>query len=307
MVPLAFVRQYAVGQGIGVDVADQEIVLHYMLRLLCEEGLTGRLNNEEPGPLLFKGGTALRKCIFGQMGRFSRDIDMDATDEDGFEAAIERVLTERSPFYNISFAIADFRYSVDGNFSGNITYQHENGNGNFELQISYRLCSILNPVDLRLIGQTYFQHVEFSPPLLYGLDPYEMIAEKIMACNRRRGGSGKDVYDLFLWSNRPFNHNLVRRVAVLKAWTDQRRTLEYDPAAFLEQLSPRNYQWKELQGLVPQRFSLDIDEICDSVRTRFAFLVDCTTTEGALLADQISHREHTLFEELRNRTQNWSH
>lgn len=41
MVPLAVVRQFAAGQRIGVDVADQEIVLHYALELLNEAGLTG--------------------------------------------------------------------------------------------------------------------------------------------------------------------------------------------------------------------------------------------------------------------------
>lgn len=50
-----------------------------------------------------------------------------------------------------------------------------------------------------------------------------MIAEKIMACSRRLKGSGKDVYDLGLWADRPFDEALVRRLAVLKAWTDRRR------------------------------------------------------------------------------------
>jgi predicted nucleotidyltransferase component of viral defense system len=70
-----------------------------------------------------------------------------------------------------------------------------------------------------------------------------MIGEKIMACNRRRGGSAKDVYDLFLWSQRPFDEVLVRRMAVLKAWTDQRRQPLYTPQQFLDAVTPRNYRW----------------------------------------------------------------
>ena len=46
-----------------------------------------------------------------------------------------------------------------------------------------------------------------------------MIGEKIVARNPRRGGSAKDVYDLYRWSERPFNHDLVRRIGVLKVWT----------------------------------------------------------------------------------------
>lgn len=98
MVPLAIVRQFASGQQIGVDVADQEIVLHYVLELLNETGLTGSRDRGAPGPLLFKGGTALRKCVFGQTGRFSQDIDMDAAHRNGFEADIEAVFNAHSPF-----------------------------------------------------------------------------------------------------------------------------------------------------------------------------------------------------------------
>jgi predicted nucleotidyltransferase component of viral defense system len=299
MVPLAIVRQYAAGQQIGVDVADQEIVLHYVLELLYEAGLTGRRGGGEPGPLLFKGGTALRKCVFGQAGRFSQDIDMDAAHENGFETEIEAAFAEHSPFHGIGFSIPNFRYSEDGNFSGHVAYEHENGTGAFELQISYRLDPILDPVDLRLVEQPYFRRVEFPPPLLHGLDPYEMIGEKLMACNRRRGGSAKDVYDLFLWSERPFDHHLVRSVAVLKAWTDQRRAPRYEPEAFLAGVVPNNYRWEDLEGLVPRRLRSDAERICTAVRKRFAFLTDMGADERVLLADQVSHREEALFNRLR--------
>jgi hypothetical protein len=59
MLTEAVIRQYAVGQHIDTEVADQEIVLHYALALLNEAGLTGR-KGSSPGPLLFKGGTALQ-------------------------------------------------------------------------------------------------------------------------------------------------------------------------------------------------------------------------------------------------------
>lgn len=127
------------------------------------------------------------KRVFGQTGRFSQDVDLDAAHENGFEAEIEAAFAEHSPFFGITFSIPTFRYSEDGNFSGRVTYEHGNGSGAFELQISYRLDPILDPVDLPLVPQSYFKSLEFDPPLLFGLDPYEMIGEKIMACNRRRG------------------------------------------------------------------------------------------------------------------------
>lgn len=41
MIAQAFVRQFAAGQKIDLDVADQEVVLHYALARLNEIGLVG--------------------------------------------------------------------------------------------------------------------------------------------------------------------------------------------------------------------------------------------------------------------------
>jgi predicted nucleotidyltransferase component of viral defense system len=297
---------YPAGAWFDADVAGQDIVLHYALALLNEAGLLGRDTQGEPGPLLFKGGTALRKCVFGSTGRFSQDIDLDATHKNGLEAQIETDLAQRNPYYEIAFQIATFRYSQDGNFSGTVAYEHPHGSGAFELQISYRLDPILQPRDLPLAEQPYFSRVECRIPTLYGLDPYEMIGEKIIACNRRLGGSAKDIYDLYLWAARPFAARLVRRLAVLKAWTDQRDSPRYDPDALLLAIEPKNFRWGDLQGLVPRRLQQDHHHICATVRERFSFLTECSETEQALLADQTAHREHTLFRKLREEARQWA-
>ena len=75
-----------------------------------------------PGPLLFKGGTALRKCIFGSTGRFSQDIDLDATHKNGFEETVEAAFQPSQPYYGIEFSLPHFRYSSDDNFSGTVEY-----------------------------------------------------------------------------------------------------------------------------------------------------------------------------------------
>lgn len=298
MLTQAAIRQFAVGQRIDAEVADQEIVLHYALALLHEAGLTGR-RESRVGPLLFKGGTALRKCIFGSTGRFSQDIDFDVAERNGFEAEVETAFGDANPYFGINFTIEDFRYSQNGNFSATIGYEHRVGRGRFELQISYRHAGILDPLPLILQIQPYFRHIECGVPELFGLDPYEMIGEKIMACNRRLGGSGKDVYDLYLWAQRPFSHDLVRQLAVLKCWTDQRRNRPFDPAAFLDALVPANFRWTDLRGLIPGGLESDQERICTIARSRLQFLADCTDDERAILADHTAHRERALFERLR--------
>lgn len=298
MLAQATIRQYAVGQRIDAEVADQEIVLHYALALLNEAGLTGH-QGSSTGPLLFKGGTALRKCIFGSTGRFSRDIDFDVVQQNGFEAEVEQAFDDANPYFGIRFTIDDFRYSQDGNFSATIGYEHPVGRSRFELQISYRHAGILDPLPLILQPQPYFRYVECGLPELFGLDPYEMIGEKIMACNRRLGGSGKDVYDLYLWAQRPFSHDLVRLLAVLKCWTDQRQNRPFDPAAFLHALIPANFRWTDLRGLIPRGLEGDQRRICDTAKARLQFLDDCTEDERALLIDHTAHRERSLFDRLR--------
>lgn len=147
-----------------------------------------------PSPLLFKGGTALRKCIFGSSSCFSQDIDLDATHRNGSEAEVEAALQPARPYHGIEFSLPRFRNSSEENFSG--TVECHDG-GTFELQISYRLEPILEPVDLALQKRSYFgRTAECGVPRLFGLDPYEMIEEKIMACNRRQGCSSKDFDDL---------------------------------------------------------------------------------------------------------------
>jgi predicted nucleotidyltransferase component of viral defense system len=300
MLPLALVRQYAVGQQIDVAVADQEIVLHYALALLNAEGLIGPPpGGATNGPLLFKGGTALRKCVFGSTGRFSQDVDLDATHRNGFEAEIEGAFAAHDPYHGIRFAVPNLRYSRDENFSGTVRYEHSNGAGAFELQISYRLDPILEPRDLTLVPQGYFARVECGVPDLFGLDPYEMIGEKLMACNRRLGGSAKDVYDLYLWTQRPFDGELVRRLAVLKAWTDQRRQPRFDPEPFLARIQPASFRWEDIQQLVPRGMPTDRETICHAVRERFASLAAPDADEQTLLDDQTAHRETELFEHLR--------
>lgn len=308
MLAPSFVRRYARNQQIDLDVADQEIVLHYALGLLNEVGLLGVRQDGTPGPLLFKGGTALRKCLFGSGGRFSQDIDLDAPHRNGFEASAEAAFVDHNPFHGIGFSFAKTRWSDDSaeNFSGTVAYEHNDGSGTFELQISYRLYPVLDARDLPIVDQEYLSRVEFAAPTLHGLDPYEMIGEKLMACNRRQGGTAKDVYDLDLWARRPFDAALVRRIAVLKAWTDQRGSPRFDPAAFLAVVAPRNFRWTDLNGLVPRNQHGDSDGICRRVRERFGFLADVGEAERELLDDQTAHRHADLYESLRVEAREWA-
>ena len=75
MIADKFVDLYARNSGVRDKlVAERDVVLTYALRVLCETDVMTHL--------AFKGGTCLRKTLFGSSGRFSEDLDFTLdTDE----------------------------------------------------------------------------------------------------------------------------------------------------------------------------------------------------------------------------------
>ena len=79
MIEDKFVDLYARNSGLRDKlVAERDVVLTYALRALFDAGVMDYL--------AFKGGTCLRKLIFGSTGRFSEDLDFtldgDRPDDD---------------------------------------------------------------------------------------------------------------------------------------------------------------------------------------------------------------------------------
>ena len=75
MIADKFVDLYARNSGLRDKlVAERDVVLTYALRALLDVGVMDQL--------AFKGGTCLRKTIFGTTGRFSEDLDftLDTTE-----------------------------------------------------------------------------------------------------------------------------------------------------------------------------------------------------------------------------------
>jgi len=66
------IQWYASDAGVDLDVAEREVVLTYVLRILAEAGWLQ--------PLAFKGGAAIRKLHLGNQGRFSMELDYSADD-----------------------------------------------------------------------------------------------------------------------------------------------------------------------------------------------------------------------------------
>src|ERR1700752_684213 len=208
------VQGYSTESGLrNVMIAEKEGVLTFLLQLLSDRGILGRL--------AFKGGTCLRKIFVGSQGRFSTDLDFTGIEEhDHEEIILEMMAAFEQPFHGIQFAIPDDSYyeTQDGlSWGANPTYSHDwnaSGGSEIKLQISRRETPTLPTERHAQIEQSYFRYLPFAPADLTCLALAEILAEKIRACYQRN--KARDIYDLGMFTNRPLDHALIRRLVVLK-------------------------------------------------------------------------------------------
>jgi hypothetical protein len=150
-------------------VAEREVVLTYALHLLSERRVLDRL--------AFKGGTALRKLVFGAGGRFSEDLDFTLRAGEKEDAALALLdALDGKTHHGITFGTTDF-YETDGSFATSVSYRHGwNDKGRFKLDVSNRETPTLPVLPRPHVEQPYFAELEFgAPPAVAALDPLEMI------------------------------------------------------------------------------------------------------------------------------------
>jgi predicted nucleotidyltransferase component of viral defense system len=296
-----FVRQYAHQSAVDFAIALQEIVLTYALAHLHDDPAASRM--------AFKGGTALRKLVFGSDGRFSVDLDFLANElsDDDLMSLLERL--DGGAFHGVRFAVDEHRFTDTApdehgmqpppGMAVECSFTCDIGRGDFGLDLSRRRESLLPVREVDLLAEPYFARLEFQPPRIRALAIEEAVAEKISACARRiTNGSGKDVYDLFLYLSRPHNQELIRRLTVLTFWLDRRTTTI---AELRMQIVPEHVRWEELGGLLGRR-QLDRSQICQTVAERLAFLEQGTSDERRLFEDAGSHRFVAEWIGLRDQT-----
>jgi predicted nucleotidyltransferase component of viral defense system len=273
---------------VDYDIADLEIVLTYVLQFL-----TGRGHGER---MAFKGGTALRKLVFGPGGRFSVDLDFVALDET-IPPPEDRLFDELAgaTFSGIELGIKDLRESQQGSFEADATYRHPGGEGRFKIQVSHRRDVVIPAQPQDLAYEPYFERLEFAPSPVVSLHRFEMLAEKVLACQRRVGGSAKDIYDLYQFANIGFDNALLTSLTCLKAWTDQ---VDFSPREFLRGIDPSMYEWAELGWLVRRAKSIEREHICERVRERYNVLAKLSPLDKRVLADTRLHRDKDGYDEL---------
>jgi predicted nucleotidyltransferase component of viral defense system len=273
-----------------VAVAEREVVLTYALKLLFGSPIAEHF--------AFKGGTCIRKLWLGSTGRFSMDLDFTARKVlDPETAILELMEVFNTEFYGITFQIENnWRVTQDGlSFTTQPSYRHEwNDDGGFDLQVSLREKPTLDVLQKPQIDQTYFKHLEFVPHDIASLNEHEILAEKIRAAYQR--AKVRDLHDLFVYSTKVFDRELVRRLAVIKLW--QARDI-FDPDKFFAGIQQKDkYDWNDLQRLVRGTTRLDAGQIIAQTVSGYQFLGQLSGEEIDLAADAKAHRRNNLRDEL---------
>jgi len=290
MIEKRLVQWYAADAGVDLDVAEREIVLTFVLRILFDEGLLNLM--------AFKGGTAIRKLYLGRTGRFSLDLDFTAIGDvapDTLVLDLVGCLHEQTHF-GITFTISspDY-YATDDSCGAEVAYRHDwVVAGRFGVQISFRARPLLPVRPTPLRRERYFDWMSVEPPDVPALNLHEVIGEKIRAAAQR--SRVRDLYDLYQLARQPYDRDMVRRIAVIKCWETR---YAFDPVAFLAGLPEGKYDWSDLSRLVRRDQLTTPDEIVQKVQRAYAFLGELTTEEASLAADPYG-REVQAYNQLRD-------
>jgi predicted nucleotidyltransferase component of viral defense system len=282
------IQWYASDAGVDLDVAEREVVLTYVLRILADAGLLQQL--------AFKGGTAIRKLHLGNQGRFSLDLDFTAVSALDPEATILEFVgaLHDQTVHGLTFSIPSSDYYANPDSCGAvISYSHAwVTDGRFGLQISFRDPPLLPLRSVPLRPERYFEWLGFPVLEVPALDFHEILGEKIRAASQR--SRVRDLYDLYQLASHRFDRDLARRMAVLKCWETR---WKFDPGTFLAGLSEANYDWMDLRRLVRRSGAISPDAIIQGVRGGYAFLAPLSGDE-ALLASDTHGRERRAYSRL---------
>ena len=184
------------GRRIPEAVLERDYCLSWFLIGLSRSSLRKRL--------LFKGGTALKKCYFPDY-RFSEDLDFTLSEEAPFETIREEIEATFAEAYRASGVV--FRYArADRHPHANshtfyLAYEGSQGSlpGGREVKTDITIREeVVFPVEERAVLQGYKEYddiPEHATIRVYSLN--EIAAEKVIAVSDRARNEPRDLYDLW--------------------------------------------------------------------------------------------------------------
>jgi len=264
------------------DISNVEIdvILTHLLQLFYEKGLTAHL--------AFKGGTMLRKMVFGPRGRLSTDLDFTCRTEAGTDDLLLMMILDvlAEPYHGITFRFDKDKdwYVTEDSCSANPVCSHtDNQKGHkIKLQVSTRERPILSVNEMQQMQQDYFKLLPFQPAAIPCLAFEEAVAEKIRAASQR--SKIRDLHDLCEISTRALRRDLIRSLAVLKLWNSGGPGLDFGRLRARIQ-DGGGYDIGELRNLLRKDQNPDLKSMIQRVIDGFQFLNNLTALERTLATD----------------------
>jgi len=282
---------YARSSGVPENRAERDIVLTYVLRIMSEIILPR---------LAFKGGTCLKKIYFGNTGRFSMDLDFTSIDirPEELSTKIKDLLDEKT-WYGIDFTIDDENLTSKS-YLVVVRYTHAWNQGVvFELQVSFREQPIFPTSELPLQSEMYFKFCEFQKFPVQCMQSDEVLSEKIRAAFQR--GKSRDLYDLYLFTGRPYNRETIKALVAVKCWNAKD---PFDPEIFFDKVEKGDYDWEDLRSLVRRGSLPPEEEVITKVKDGYKFLENMDKDLSKIIRDSKTHKEKKLVARILNDIRN---
>jgi predicted nucleotidyltransferase component of viral defense system len=263
------------------DIGNVEIdvILTHLLQLFMDKGVMDHL--------AFKGGTMLRKMMFGPRGRLSTDLDFTCRTDIPVDDLMMMMLEALSaPYHGLSFRFdrdRDWYLTDDGCAANPVCFHDDNQKGvKIKLQVSTRERPVMPVAPAAQIEQEYFRLLGFAPAAIPSLAFEEVVAEKIRAASQR--SKIRDLHDLAEIANRALNRDLIRALAVLKLWNSGGPGLDYDRLCNRVK-DGRDYDISDLANLLRKDQRPDLNGMIRRVVEGYRFLGDLSEHERMLAED----------------------
>jgi len=279
------VARYAWESGVREGVAERDIVLTYVLRILSDSILSR---------LAFKGGTCLKKTYLGKNGRFSTDLDFTSAgiSLNNTMSKVRRSLHNKTHF-DMLFKVVDENKRSES-YLAIVNYSHDwNAGSQFKLEVSFREKPILPTVNLPLSEERYFRYCEFQTFRVRSMQKEELLAEKIRASYQRI--RSQDLYDLYLLADAPYDRGLVKRLAIVKCWNARD---PFNPHLFFDRIENAEYNWKDLKILVRKEMLPSEEVLIETVLDKYKFLGQLDGQLLKVIKDSQGHKEIGLVRNL---------
>jgi len=266
-----------------ISKVETDIILTFLLQLFHEKGVTEHV--------AFKGGTMLRKMIFGPRGRYSTDLDFTRRTEITDEGIMELMLDALGqPYHGLSFRFDRDKdwYFTDRSLAANPVCAHAgNDKGvKIKLEVSLREKPILPVRALPQLAQEYFKLLPFKPADIPSLAYEEVVSEKVRAASQR--SKIRDLHDLSEAAGRDCDRDLLRSLAVIKLWESDQHNLDY-PKFVTQVENGKDYDLNDLTNLLRKDQRPNLQDMIRRAKDGFRFLDQVTEPERKITQDGGRH------------------